>query len=34
VTVERNGQQQVMTLDTSQLQSLQNDSPNRNGNQQ
>ncbi len=32
VTVERNGQQQVMTLDTSQLQSLQSGTPNPNGN--
>ena len=34
VTIMRNGQQQVMTLDTSQLQSLQADAPGGNGNRQ
>ena len=34
VTVERNGQQQVMTLDTSQLQSLQSGTPDSKGNKQ
>ena len=34
VTVERNGQQQVMTLDTSQLQSLQSGAPDSKGNKQ